>query len=207
MEQPLVAISYPADDKVRQANLDVLRDGAQVVFLQDQQPSQQAETLRQAEALIVGRLGHELPPGQLEEAKRLRLVQFLSAGVDHVDLTAIPAQIVIADNAGAYARPMAEHVMAMTLSLAKRLRQRHAALAHGTFDQQGMDLGLLILRLVFGALFIGHGTRKLFGWFGGHGRQAPLRCCGPWPSSAPAPGRWMRRWAWTCMGSGSGWGR
>jgi putative oxidoreductase len=32
-----------------------------------------------------------------------------------------------------------------------------------------MDTGLLILRLVFGALFIGHGTQKLFGWFGGHG--------------------------------------
>lgn len=32
-----------------------------------------------------------------------------------------------------------------------------------------MDTGLLILRVVVGALLIGHGTQKLYGWFGGHG--------------------------------------
>jgi putative oxidoreductase len=32
-----------------------------------------------------------------------------------------------------------------------------------------MDLALLVLRIVVGALFIGHGTQKLFGWFGGGG--------------------------------------
>ncbi|HKD76697.1 MAG TPA: DoxX family membrane protein, partial [Ktedonobacterales bacterium] len=30
-------------------------------------------------------------------------------------------------------------------------------------------LGLLILRLAVGLLLIGHGTQKLFGWFGGKG--------------------------------------
>ena len=34
-----------------------------------------------------------------------------------------------------------------------------------------MDGALLILRVVFGALLIGHGTQKLFGWFGGHGLE------------------------------------
>lgn len=32
-----------------------------------------------------------------------------------------------------------------------------------------MNLGLLIIRVVLGLTFAGHGTQKLFGWFGGHG--------------------------------------
>jgi putative oxidoreductase len=32
-----------------------------------------------------------------------------------------------------------------------------------------MELGLLVIRVIVGLLFVGHGTQKLFGWFGGHG--------------------------------------
>ncbi len=34
-----------------------------------------------------------------------------------------------------------------------------------------MSYGLLLLRVFVGAAFMGHGTQKLFGWFGGHGPQ------------------------------------
>lgn len=34
-----------------------------------------------------------------------------------------------------------------------------------------LDLGLLIIRLVIGLIMIGHGCKKLFGWFGGEGIQ------------------------------------
>ena len=32
-----------------------------------------------------------------------------------------------------------------------------------------MDFGLLIIRLIIGITFMGHGAQKLFGWFGGYG--------------------------------------
>lgn len=35
-----------------------------------------------------------------------------------------------------------------------------------------MKLGRLLLRVLVGGLFVGHGTQKLFGWFGGHGLDA-----------------------------------
>lgn len=34
-----------------------------------------------------------------------------------------------------------------------------------------VDIGLLLIRLVIGILFIGHGAQKLFGWFGGNGLE------------------------------------
>ena len=49
-----------------------------------------------------------------------------------------------------------------------------------------MDLGLLILRVVVGGLFIGHGTQKLFGWFDGHG---PDGTAGMFESLGLRPGR------------------
>jgi putative oxidoreductase len=32
-----------------------------------------------------------------------------------------------------------------------------------------IDIGLLLIRLVVGLTFMGHGAQKLFGWFGGYG--------------------------------------
>jgi putative oxidoreductase len=36
-------------------------------------------------------------------------------------------------------------------------------------DPVSLGTGLLLGRLILGALMVGHGTQKLFGWFGGYG--------------------------------------
>jgi len=38
-----------------------------------------------------------------------------------------------------------------------------------------MSVGLFLLRIVVGSLLIGHGTQKLFGWFGGKGLEGTKR--------------------------------
>ncbi len=51
---------------------------------------------------------------------------------------------------------------------------------------QDMRLALTILRMLVGLLFVGHGTQKLFGWFGGHG---PEGTAGFFESIGIRPGR------------------
>jgi putative oxidoreductase len=52
------------------------------------------------------------------------------------------------------------------------------------------NLALLILRIVFGLIFIGHGTQKLFGWFGGGGIQGTIN------AMARIDVRPEKFWAW-----------
>ena len=163
----LVAVSYPVDDEFTRINAEVLDADAALAFLPRLGENQCRETLRRAEALIGLNLSRELPASAWQDVPTLRFVQLLSAGADGTDFAAIPEQVTLASNVGAYAEPIAEHVMAMTLALARRLPQRHAALARGEFNQADPLLtlnGSVCAILGFGG--IGRATARLLRPFG-----------------------------------------
>ncbi len=165
--EPLVAVSYPVDDEFQAINTGVLGDAARISFLHLLPDDDRMAALGRAEAMLGWNLARELPAGALHTATALGFIQLLSAGVDHVDFAEIPERVMLAGNVGAYAKPMAEHVMAMVLALAKRLPQRHAALASGRFDQRSRSLtldGAVCGILGFGG--IGKATARLMRGFG-----------------------------------------
>src|SRR5204862_5995142 len=102
-------------------------------------------------------------PAELDALRSVELIQLLSAGADRVPFDQLPADLPVASNAGAYSDPMAEHVLAMALALAKRLPQNHAAMERGEFDQETLSLairGSVVAVLGFGG--IGQACAKLF---------------------------------------------
>ena len=166
-QERLVAVSYPVDEDFARINSEVLAGDAEIVSTYGLDDAQRAEVLRRAEALLAWELPQEVPAGALDAATGLRLVQLLSAGVDAVDFTALPDRLIVASNAGAYSAAMSEHVLAMVLSLAKRLPQRHAALVEGRYEKWAPSLtidGSVCAILGFGG--IGTATARLMRAFG-----------------------------------------
>jgi glycerate dehydrogenase len=91
-----------------------------------------------------------------EEFKLLgcvRLIQVITAGAEHLPFSLLPSGAKIASNPGAFAEPMAEHILAMVLALAKRLCVNQAKLKQGEFDQKTENRNLR--GLAFGVLGFG----------------------------------------------------
>lgn len=128
--RPSVVVTFGPAEPVA----EVVGDVADVRSLRGLEADARRQVLRDADALLCWNWGRELSAEEKAEA-RPRFVQLVSAGADHFPFEEMPAGAVLASNVGAYAEPMAEHVLAMALALLKQLPQRHRALAEGRWDQ------------------------------------------------------------------------
>ncbi len=135
-----VLVIFDPTVEERAAAQEMLADLAAVAFLHDLPAAQQVQALARAEVIIARSFAPgELPHEAIGAVPRLRFVQLVYAGADNVPFDRFPDPVVFASNAGAFAEPLAEHVLAMALALAKNLLPAHLALARGEFGLQEMN--------------------------------------------------------------------
>lgn len=168
MSDQHVLVTFPPSPGVREALSETLGPLADLAYLAEVGPTARIAALASADVVLAWSLASELEGA--EEYRALgsaRLLQLLSAGVDQVPFSQLPDGLPVASNAASYAGPMAEHVLAMTLELAKRLRERHADLQAGIFDQDTVNRdirGSVVCILGYGG--IGRASALLFRAFG-----------------------------------------
>ena len=162
-----ILVTLSANEKLRKAILGALNHAGEVVFLSDLPQKERSSELAAADVLISWSLRRELKPSEFAKLSNVKLLQLLSAGVDHMPFSRIPPTVTIASNAGAYAAQMAEHVVAMILAIDKNLLNGHSKLVKGVFDQKNVN------RMLDGS------TCAILG-FGGIGKASArrLRCFG-----------------------------
>lgn len=144
-----------------------LGEQAELVLLETMGAPSRESALRSAAAVISRNIGKELSEAEAAMLSQVKLVQFVTSGVDFMPLSALPPNVPIASNKGAYAQPMAEHAIAMVLAASKRLFVEHANLAKGEFNMFEPNRRLAgSVCGIFGFGGIGHAIAPLARAFG-----------------------------------------
>lgn len=162
MEPPQIVVTHSTSPEEKTAVRQILQGAGTVSFLDELAPDKRQAAIQTASVLFALHLTREVPAYQDYSLARIQFIQLLSAGADQMPFADLPAHIVIAGNAGAYALPMAEHVMGMILALTKRLCVENEKLRRGVFDHSTptrLLAGLTAGILGFGG--IGRATARL----------------------------------------------
>ena len=131
-----VAITYLANQRERRAIHSVLGDISDIFYLPGLKSQERTAALGKADVIVSRSFAEtEITVQDVAHLKSARLIQLIFAGADKIPFAAISDNITVASNAGAFATPLAEHALAMTLCLAKSLLPRHLQLVNGNFNQ------------------------------------------------------------------------
>jgi phosphoglycerate dehydrogenase-like enzyme len=157
MDKQNIVVTYNPTPEEKALFLEMLGGAVSLTFLTEIPPAQREQSLKNATALLSWNFPREILPQEYSKLQHVTLIQLITAGADYMPFADLPTHMSIACNAGAYAIPMAEHNLAMTLALAKRLLIEHQKLRNGIFDDTTLN------RSLYGA------TAGIIG-FGGTGR-------------------------------------
>ena len=135
-----ILVTYAPGEEEKDIYREVLGDIANVHYLADKTGNERIELLNGAEVIIALSFSQkEIDPTEISRLKNVRFVQIIYAGADNIPFALIPENVILASNAGAFAEPIAEHVLALTLALAKNLFPKYKLLCDGRFDRSGFN--------------------------------------------------------------------
>jgi len=139
MKNNIVVTNDPGDEG-KQIYQEVLEDLAQVHFLKNKLESERIKLFKKADIIIALSFSQqEINDKEISLFQNARLIQLISAGADKIPFALIPADIILTSNIGVFAKPIAEHVLALTLALAKKLIPKNKQLQEGKFDRSGFN--------------------------------------------------------------------
>jgi len=134
MPTTTVLVTFDAED-TRSVIRDALPADAAVRYLPDLPEGDRADAVGDADYLLCFAPTYDLSDEEFDRLHGGQTLQLGSAGVDHVPFDRLPDGLRVCNNAGAHAGPIAEHVLALYLALAKRLPIEHRNLTRGEFNQ------------------------------------------------------------------------
>lgn len=109
--------------------------GFEPVILEDLPAEKRDDAWKTADVVVCMGFRREFPADFREKARKLRMIQSLVAGVDHLPFEQFPPSAIVCGNAGAYNVSVAEHAMALLLAAAKDIPCRTDEIRRGIFNQ------------------------------------------------------------------------
>ena len=139
MDKKIIVIYQPGAEE-KDIYREVLENLAQVYYLKEESESNRSRLLKAAEIVVALSFSQkEIHSEEIPLLQNTRFIQLIYAGADNIPFEHIPAGIILAGNVGAFAAPLAEHVLALTLALAKKLVPKNKLLQDGKFDRTGFN--------------------------------------------------------------------
>lgn len=133
-------VTYEPEDVARKMFQEILSEFAEIKYLLKMNEKKRHELLNRADVIISLSFSQkEVDPAEISLLQNVRFIQLIYAGADNIPFELIPPEIILAGNVGAFARPIAEHVLALTLALAKKLIPKNQMLLEGQFDRSGFN--------------------------------------------------------------------
>jgi phosphoglycerate dehydrogenase-like enzyme len=134
VDRRVVLASFDATPEDRELSRELDRF-AEVDFREDLEGDRLAEIAGRTEVLVVGGWRGTIGGDEVRGMPRLKFLQTLAAGVNHVPFASLPPSVLVSTGSGASSLEIAEHVFALMLSAAKNVVRHTTAMRRGLFPQ------------------------------------------------------------------------